>query len=118
MILEVAAATGSVWALRRMTHHAILRGLRAPRLVHAQGPGAHGFAADQVREVRIPGPPRQAPVRLAGVATGHSTAARAGCSRDAWLGRQCRDDVAGGTAIARRRIRGAAHRRTVPRAQR
>jgi len=56
MILEVAAATGSVWALRRMAHHAILRGLRAPRLAHAQGPGEHGFAADQVREVRIPGP--------------------------------------------------------------
>ncbi len=56
MILEVAAATGSVWALRRIAHHAILRGLRAPRLAHAQGPGEHGFAGDQVREVRVPGP--------------------------------------------------------------
>ena len=56
MFLEVAAATGSAWALRRIAHHAILRGLRAPRLAHAQGPDEHGFAADQVREVRIPGP--------------------------------------------------------------
>ena len=39
MILEAAATAGGVWALRRMAHQAILRGLRAPRLAHAQGPG-------------------------------------------------------------------------------
>jgi dipeptidyl aminopeptidase/acylaminoacyl peptidase len=56
MILEAAATAGTVWALRRLAHHAILRGLRAPRLAHTQGPGEQGLAVDQVREVRIPGP--------------------------------------------------------------
>src|SRR5487761_2783496 len=56
MIVEAAATAGGVWALRQLTHHAILRGLRAPRLGHAQGPGEQDFAADRVRAVRIPGP--------------------------------------------------------------
>jgi pimeloyl-ACP methyl ester carboxylesterase len=56
MIVEAAAAVGGVWALRRLAHHAILRGLRAPRLGHDRGAGEHGFAADRVQEVRIPGP--------------------------------------------------------------
>jgi dipeptidyl aminopeptidase/acylaminoacyl peptidase len=56
MILEAAATAGAVWGLRRLTHFAILRGLRAPRLVHSLGPDGQGIAADQVREVRIPGP--------------------------------------------------------------
>jgi pimeloyl-ACP methyl ester carboxylesterase len=55
MIVEAAATAGGVWALRRLAHVAILRGLRAPRLGHAQGPDEHGLVADQVREVRIPG---------------------------------------------------------------
>ncbi|MBK8764700.1 MAG: alpha/beta fold hydrolase [Burkholderiaceae bacterium] len=56
MIIEAAASIAGVWALRRLAHLAILRGLRAPRLGHAQGPGDHGFGADRVREVHIPGP--------------------------------------------------------------
>lgn len=56
MIFEAAATAGGVWALRRLAHGAILRGLRAPRLAHSNGPGAQGIAADRVREVRIPGP--------------------------------------------------------------
>lgn len=56
MILATAAAAGGVWALRRLAHGAILRGLRAPRLDHTQGPDEQGIAADRVREVRIPGP--------------------------------------------------------------
>lgn len=56
MIVEAAATVGGVWALRRMAHQAILRSLRAPRLAHSQSPGDQAFAADRVREVRIPGP--------------------------------------------------------------
>ena len=56
MIVEAAATAGGVWALQQLTHHAILRGLRAPRLGHARGPGEQDFAADRVRAVRIPGP--------------------------------------------------------------
>jgi len=56
MILEAAATAGGVWALRRLAHEAILRGLRAPRLAHTLVPGQLGLAADRVRDVRIPGP--------------------------------------------------------------
>lgn len=56
MILEAAAALGSVWALRRLAHVAILRGLRAPRLGYSQTLHQQGLAAVLVREVRIPGP--------------------------------------------------------------
>jgi pimeloyl-ACP methyl ester carboxylesterase len=56
MILETAATAGGVWALRRLAHGAILRGLRAPRLEHTQAPGERGIPAERVREVRIPGP--------------------------------------------------------------
>ena len=56
MILETAAAAGGAWALRRLAHRAILRGLRAPRLAHTGHPVEQGLAADRVREVHIPGP--------------------------------------------------------------
>jgi len=56
MIFEAAATAGGVWALRRLAHVAILRGLRAPRLRHSQAPDEQALAADRVREVRIPGP--------------------------------------------------------------
>jgi uncharacterized protein len=56
MILEAAATAGGVWALRRWAHTAILRGLRAPRLAHAQRSDEQAVSADRVREVRIPGP--------------------------------------------------------------
>jgi SAM-dependent methyltransferase len=53
MIVEAAAAAGGAWALRRLAHHAILRGLRAPRVPHSQGPDDQAFDRDRVREVRI-----------------------------------------------------------------
>ena len=56
MIVEAAAAAGGAWALRRLAHHTILRGLRAPRVPHSQGPDDQAFDRDRVREVRIPGP--------------------------------------------------------------
>jgi uncharacterized protein len=55
VIAEAATAVAGVWALRRMAHRAILRGLRAPRLVHAQAPGDPRVATDRVREVRVAG---------------------------------------------------------------
>ena len=42
--------------MRRLAHGAILRGLRAPRVPHTQGPVEHGVASDSVRGVRITGP--------------------------------------------------------------
>jgi uncharacterized protein len=56
MIVEAAATAGGAWALRKLAHVAILRGLRAPRLAHWQGPDEQALATDRVREVRIPGP--------------------------------------------------------------
>ena len=55
MIAEAATAIAGVWALRSMAHRAILRGLRAPRLVHAQAPSDPRVASEYVREVRIAG---------------------------------------------------------------
>ena len=56
MIIEVSAAALGAWGLRRLAHGAILRGLRAPRVPHTQGPVEHGVRGDAVREVRIAGP--------------------------------------------------------------
>lgn len=56
MILGAVATASGVWALRSLAHAAILRGLRAPRLAHAEAPGGHGIPADRLREVHIPGP--------------------------------------------------------------
>ena len=56
MILEASATAVGAWGLRRLAHHAILRGLRAPRLPHKHGPAELGVAGDKVREVRIAGP--------------------------------------------------------------
>jgi len=56
MIIEASATVVGAWGLRRLAHGAILRGLRAPRLSHTQGPKEHGVAGDAVREVRIAGP--------------------------------------------------------------
>lgn len=56
MIVEAGAALSGMWALRRLAHLAILRGLRAPRVVHDL-PQAHpGVAAGRVREVHLRGP--------------------------------------------------------------
>jgi pimeloyl-ACP methyl ester carboxylesterase len=56
MIIEASATAVGAWGLRRLAHSVILRGLRAPRLPHSQGPAEHGVAGDAVREVRIAGP--------------------------------------------------------------
>jgi pimeloyl-ACP methyl ester carboxylesterase len=55
VIAEAATAIAGVWAVRRMAHRAILRGLRAPRLVHTTASGDQGVASEHVREVRIAG---------------------------------------------------------------
>jgi pimeloyl-ACP methyl ester carboxylesterase len=55
MIVEASATAVVAWGLRKLAHGAILRGLRAPRLPHAQGPADHGVADDRVRDVRIAG---------------------------------------------------------------
>lgn len=55
VIVESAAAAATALGLRKLAHVAIQRGLRAPRLAHAQGPDAR-LPANQVHEVHIPGP--------------------------------------------------------------
>ena len=55
MILEVAAATGSVWALRRVAHHAILRGLRAIFLRHRDLHEFLGLGEGRRRDFRADG---------------------------------------------------------------
>ena len=54
MILGAMATVGGVWALRRAAHLGIVRGLRAPRVPHAQGRHAFGLPPGRVREVSIP----------------------------------------------------------------
>jgi len=56
MIIEASATAVGAWGLRKLVHGAILRGLRAPRLPHTDGPAGHGVCADAVREVQIAGP--------------------------------------------------------------
>jgi len=54
MILGTVATVGGLWALRRWIHMGIVRGLRAPRVLHAQGTRAFGLPPDRIREVHIP----------------------------------------------------------------
>ncbi len=54
MILGTVATLGGVWALRRLAHLGIVRGLRAPRVPHAHVPNAFGLAPDRVEQVHIP----------------------------------------------------------------
>lgn len=56
MIVEAGATLAGMLAIRKLAHHAILRGLRAPRLPHDLDLGPPGVAAGSVREQRIPGP--------------------------------------------------------------
>ena len=49
-------AVVGIWALRRVLHRVILRGLRAPRIVDPLVPGDPRVAPDLVREVRITSP--------------------------------------------------------------
>lgn len=53
LILGSLATAGGVWALHQAAHLGILRGLRAPRVLHGQGRQAFGLPRDQVREVHL-----------------------------------------------------------------
>lgn len=55
MIIETGTAIAGLWALRRLAHLAILRGLRAPRLGHTQAPDDPRVASALVRDVHITG---------------------------------------------------------------
>ncbi|ABD86766.1 alpha/beta hydrolase [Rhodopseudomonas palustris] len=50
------ATAAALWGVRALAHHALLRGLRAPRLPHEHGPADFGLPPTCVSEVRIPGP--------------------------------------------------------------
>ena len=54
-VLPGAAALLGCWGLRAAAHHAILRGLRAPRLPHGQGPADWAVPQQEVHSLRIPG---------------------------------------------------------------
>lgn len=54
MILGAAATACGLWALHRLAHLGILRGLRAPRVPHAHMPNAFGLAPDRIEQVCIP----------------------------------------------------------------
>ncbi|WP_088278349.1 alpha/beta hydrolase [Ideonella sp. A 288] len=56
VLSTTAAVVAGAWALRALAHRAILRGLRAPRLPHAQGAADVALPPGCVVEVRIPGP--------------------------------------------------------------
>ena len=56
MIVEAAAAAAGAFGVRALAHHAILRGLRAPRLPHAIGAMLPVVLQASAREVAIPGP--------------------------------------------------------------
>ncbi|MBK5947667.1 dipeptidyl aminopeptidase [Rhodobacter veldkampii DSM 11550] len=52
----LALAVAALLAARALVHHALLRGLRAPRLPHDLGPDDLGLDPALVREVQITGP--------------------------------------------------------------
>lgn len=52
----LAASAATLWGAHRLARHALLRGLRAPRLPHEHGPADYGLPAACVSEVRIAGP--------------------------------------------------------------
>lgn len=60
MMLEAIGTAGmgafGLWGLRALAHRAILNGLRAPRVPHADGPMDVGLDAGCARELRLPGP--------------------------------------------------------------
>ncbi len=53
MIVETLAAGAGLWGAHALAHRAILHGLRAPRLPHAQTPDVTGLGPDAIQEVRI-----------------------------------------------------------------
>jgi uncharacterized protein len=60
MTLEIAMAVAGlgagIWTLRQLSHWAILRGLKAPRVPHGDGICRLGLPADQLLRVPLPGP--------------------------------------------------------------
>lgn len=54
VLLGAAATACGVWALRRLAHLGIVRGLRAPRVPHAHLPNPFGLAPDRIQQVHIP----------------------------------------------------------------
>ncbi len=56
MLVESMAAVAGLLGAERLAHHAILRGLRAPRVPHALQPPDLAVAPDCVRALRLPGP--------------------------------------------------------------
>lgn len=56
MMVGAAAAIVGTWGVRALAHHAILRGLRAPRLPHLEQPADLGLPAARVPALRIAGP--------------------------------------------------------------
>ena len=122
MIPEATAAAVGFLGARALVHRAILRGLRAPRVPHALQAADLPVAPGQVREVHIPGPRGRRLfawlVMPAAVHEGQCRPCRARRAGPPWLGRQRRHDVAGRAATACGRLRGAADRRALPRAQR
>lgn len=55
-MVGAAVAIAGTWGVRAWAHHAILRGLRAPRLPHPNQPTDLGLPAARVRTLSIPGP--------------------------------------------------------------
>lgn len=55
MIIEAAAIAAAAWGLHAWSHHAILNGLRAPRLTHGRAPDNPDVPRQAWREVVIPG---------------------------------------------------------------
>ena len=53
-VLGAAATLGGVWALRKLAHRGIVRGLRAPRVPHEPLDDAFGLTSDRVRQVHVP----------------------------------------------------------------
>ena len=53
-VLGAVATLGGVWALRKLAHRGIVRGLRAPRVPHEPLDDAFGLTSDRVRQVHVP----------------------------------------------------------------
>jgi pimeloyl-ACP methyl ester carboxylesterase len=54
--ITTAATLAGLWGARALAHGALLRGLRAPRVPHAQGPDDIGLPAGTARELHVVGP--------------------------------------------------------------
>jgi uncharacterized protein len=54
--MAVAGLSASVWTLRQLSHLAILRGLKAPRVPHGDGICTLGLPDDRLLKLHLPGP--------------------------------------------------------------